>query len=51
MTSETLAMPVTDPALAERLRVRMALVEKALSGHVRSRAGFVSVASTQTPTT
>ena len=38
-------MPVTDGALAERLRERMALVEKALSGHVRSRAGFVTEAA------
>ena len=38
-------MPVTDPALAERLRERMAVVEKALSGHVRSRAGFVTEAA------
>jgi heptaprenyl diphosphate synthase len=43
--SEPLAMPVTDPALAERLRERMAVVEKALSGHVRSRAGFVTEAA------
>jgi heptaprenyl diphosphate synthase len=38
-------MPVTDAALAERLRERMALVEKSLSGHVRSRAGFVTEAA------
>ena len=38
-------MPVTDGALAERLRERMALVEKALSVHVRSRAGFVTEAA------
>jgi heptaprenyl diphosphate synthase len=38
-------MPVTDPALAERLRQRMADVEKALSEHVRSRAGFVTEAA------
>jgi heptaprenyl diphosphate synthase len=43
--SEPLAMPVTEPALAERLRERMAVVEKALSGHVRSRAGFVTEAA------
>ncbi|HEU5037455.1 MAG TPA: polyprenyl synthetase family protein [Nocardioides sp.] len=44
MTTSTpaLALPVTDEALASRLRERMALVEEALAGHVRSRAGFVS---------
>jgi heptaprenyl diphosphate synthase len=40
-----LAMPVTDAALADRLRERMAAVEISLSGHVRSRAGFVSEAA------
>ncbi len=40
-----LAMPVTDAALADRLRDRMTAVEEALSGHVRSRAGFVSEAA------
>ena len=40
-----LAMPVTDAALADRLRERMTAVEEALSGHVRSRAGFVSEAA------
>jgi heptaprenyl diphosphate synthase len=38
-------MPVTDPALAERLQARMTRVEDALSGHVRSRAGFVTEAA------
>jgi heptaprenyl diphosphate synthase len=38
-------MPVTDPALAERLQARMARVEDALTGHVRSRAGFVTEAA------
>jgi heptaprenyl diphosphate synthase len=38
-------MPVTDPALAERLQTRMLSVEEALSGHVRSRAGFVTEAA------
>ena len=33
-----LALPVTDEALAERLRARMQVVEEALAGHVRSRA-------------
>ncbi|CAI9399882.1 polyprenyl synthetase family protein [Nocardioides sp. T2.26MG-1] len=37
-----LALPVTDEALASRLRDRMAAVEVALAGHVVSRAGFVS---------
>jgi heptaprenyl diphosphate synthase len=40
-----LALPVTDEALAERLRERMILVEEALAGHVRSRAGFVTEAA------
>ncbi len=40
--SSGLALPVTDEALAARLRERMAAVEVALAGHVVSRAGFVS---------
>jgi geranylgeranyl pyrophosphate synthase len=40
-----LALPVTDEALAERLRARMQVVEEALSRHVRSRAGFVTAAA------
>ena len=40
-----LALPVTDSALADRLRDRMTIVEDALSGHVRSRAGFVTEAA------
>ncbi|HYF73057.1 MAG TPA: polyprenyl synthetase family protein, partial [Nocardioides sp.] len=40
--SPGLALPVTDEALAARLRERMAAVETALAGHVVSRAGFVS---------
>ena len=40
-----LALPVTDEALADRLRVRMLAVEEALAGHVRSRAGFVTEAA------
>jgi heptaprenyl diphosphate synthase len=44
-TTSALALPVTDSALADRLRVRMTAVEKALSGHVRSRAGFVTEAA------
>ena len=40
-----LALPVTDEALAERLRVRMQVVEEALAEHVRSRAGFVTRAA------
>lgn len=40
-----LAMPVTDPALAGRLAERMQLVERALTGHVRSRAPFVTDAA------
>lgn len=41
-SSAGLALPVTDEALASRLRERMAVVEEALAGHVRSRAGFVT---------
>ncbi|MGY2700577.1 heptaprenyl diphosphate synthase [Nocardioides sp. HB32] len=41
-SSAALALPVADEALALRLRERMAEVEAALAGHVRSRAGFVS---------
>ena len=37
-----LAMPVPDEALARRLTDRMAVVEQALAGHVRSRAPFVT---------
>ncbi|MCW2792467.1 MAG: Trans-hexaprenyltranstransferase [Nocardioides sp.] len=40
-----LALPVTDAALADRLRARMQSVETALQGHVRSRAGFVTEAA------
>ncbi len=40
-----LALPVTDEALATRLRERMAVIEDALEGHVRSRAGFVTTAA------
>jgi heptaprenyl diphosphate synthase len=40
-----LALPVTDSALADRLRERMTVVEDALSRHVRSRAGFVTEAA------
>jgi heptaprenyl diphosphate synthase len=40
-----LALPVTDPELEQRLRSRLALVEKALAGHVVSRAPFVTEAA------
>jgi heptaprenyl diphosphate synthase len=40
-----LALPVTDSVLADRLQDRMNVVEDALSGHVRSRAGFVTEAA------
>ncbi|NYD43454.1 polyprenyl synthetase family protein [Nocardioides panaciterrulae] len=40
-----LALPVTDEALATRLRERMTVIEDALEGHVRSRAGFVTTAA------
>ena len=38
-------MPVPDEALARRLTDRMAVVEQALAGHVRSRAPFVTSAA------
>jgi heptaprenyl diphosphate synthase len=46
-TSNTggLAFPVLDERLSARLEVRLAEVEKALTGHVRSRAGFVTEAA------
>jgi heptaprenyl diphosphate synthase len=44
-TTSGLALPVTDAGLAERLQARMARVEDALAGHVRSRAGFVTEAA------
>jgi heptaprenyl diphosphate synthase len=40
-----LAMPVTDEALARRLRERLQEVEDALTRHVRSRAPFVTDAA------
>ena len=40
-----LALPVLDEALARRLVDRMAVVETALAGHVRSRATFVTEAA------
>ena len=40
-----LAFPVLDERLSTRLEERMAEVEKALTGHVRSRAGFVTEAA------
>jgi len=43
--AEGLALPVLDEELAARLTERMALVEKELAGHVRSRAAFVTEAA------
>jgi heptaprenyl diphosphate synthase len=40
-----LALPVADPVLEQRLGARLAVVEKALAGHVRSRSAFVSEAA------
>jgi len=40
-----LALPVLDEALAGRLRARIAAVEVALAGHVRSEAAFVTEAA------
>ncbi|MFZ2504030.1 MAG: polyprenyl synthetase family protein [Nocardioides sp.] len=44
-TGPGLALPVVDAALEARLRERMAQVEVALSGHVQSRAPFVTEAA------
>jgi heptaprenyl diphosphate synthase len=41
----TLALPILDTELEERLRVRMDEVEQALLGHVQSEAGFVTQAA------
>ena len=40
-----LAFPVLDERLSARLQIRLAEVEKALTGHVRSRAPFVTNAA------
>ena len=40
-----LALPVTDDALAERLRTRMAEVEELLAGHVQGRTAYVTEAA------
>ncbi|WP_257426347.1 polyprenyl synthetase family protein [Nocardioides carbamazepini] len=40
-----LALPIDDPALADRLRERMATVEEALYGHASSRAPYVTEAA------
>lgn len=40
-----LALPVTDPALAERLTARLVEVEEALYGHVQSRFPYVTEAA------
>jgi heptaprenyl diphosphate synthase len=45
VSTADLALPVADDALAERLRARLALVEKALTEHVASRSPFVSEAA------
>ena len=44
-TAAGLAFPILDERLSARLQVRLAEVEKALTGHVRSRAGFVTEAA------
>jgi heptaprenyl diphosphate synthase len=41
----SLALPILDAALEERLRVRMTEVEEALQGHVVSEAEFVTTAA------
>jgi heptaprenyl diphosphate synthase len=40
-----LALPVVDEGLARRLAERLAVVERELAGHVRSRAAFVTEAA------
>jgi len=40
-----LALPIDDPALADRLRARMASVEEALYGHAASRTTYVTEAA------
>ncbi|WP_028660361.1 polyprenyl synthetase family protein [Nocardioides insulae] len=45
-STAALALPVTDPEVEQRLRSRLDLVEKALAGHVQSRAPFVTEAAT-----
>jgi heptaprenyl diphosphate synthase len=45
VSTADLALPVADDALAQRLRARLALVEKALTDHVVSRSPFVSEAA------
>ena len=40
-----LALPVTDPALEQRLRARLVLVEKALHDHTRSQSPFITEAA------
>jgi len=44
-TPGDLFFPIADPALEQRLRSRLALVEKALAGHVQSRSPFVTEAA------
>ncbi|GAA4683891.1 polyprenyl synthetase family protein [Nocardioides nanhaiensis] len=44
-TPADLALPVTDPALAARLRERMEVVEEALTAHAVSRAPYVTEAA------
>ncbi len=43
--SSTLALPVVDVGLADRLQERLLVVEAALAGHVQSRSAFVTEAA------
>lgn len=43
--SSTLALPVVDAGLADRLQERLLVVEAALAGHVQSRSAFVTEAA------
>jgi heptaprenyl diphosphate synthase len=45
VSTQPLALEVTDPSLEQRLRSRLATVEKALTGHVTSRSPYVSRAA------
>ncbi|NYI80711.1 polyprenyl synthetase family protein [Nocardioides panzhihuensis] len=40
-----LALPITDPELEQRLRSRLAVIEKDLAGHTQSRSRFVTEAA------
>ena len=45
MSTPALFLPISDPALEQRLKSRLALVEKELAGHVVGRAPFITEAA------